>query len=90
VLSLHLILFDFSNKLESSMIRNSQPIYPSSTGYKIFASPNFMFEQAEDWSDDGEDGRFLVLYEMNNFTGHWCGLVQVNQNYSLLLSSGLF
>jgi hypothetical protein len=39
------------------------------------ASPNFMFEQAEDWSDDGEDGRFLVLYEMNNFTGHWCGLV---------------
>lgn len=39
------------------------------------ASPEFMLEQAELFQYDGEEGRFLVLYAMSNFHGHFCGLV---------------
>lgn len=34
-----------------------------------------MFEQAEGFPDQGEKGRYLVLYAMSNLTGHFCGLV---------------
>ena len=43
--------------------------------FKKLAGPESMFKQAEGWLDYGRYGQLLVLYSMNNFTGHWCGLV---------------
>ncbi|CAN9200651.1 unnamed protein product [Alternaria alternata] len=43
--------------------------------FKNLAGPKSMFKQAEGWLDYGRYGQLLVLYSMNNFTGHWCGLV---------------
>ncbi|KAI4667105.1 uncharacterized protein J4E79_001789 [Alternaria viburni] len=76
---------------EARLIGYSESVVDLSFFYWLqnLASPNFMFEQAEDWSDDGEDGNLLVLYEMNNFSGHWCGLVYDQEANLCILSPSI-
>ncbi|CAO2656576.1 Nn.00g053790.m01.CDS01 [Neocucurbitaria sp. VM-36] len=54
------------------------------------ASPDFMFEQAEDLPDQGENGRVLVLYAMSNFTGHFCGLVYDQKRQLCIISPTIY
>ncbi|KAH8634367.1 hypothetical protein IG631_09767 [Alternaria alternata] len=49
--------------------------------------PGFMFEQEDDWP---EEGRFLVLYAMSNFTGHFCGLVYDQETHLCTISPTIY
>ncbi|CAN9428050.1 unnamed protein product [Alternaria sp. RS040] len=46
-----------------------------------------MFEQEDDWP---EEGRFLVLYAMSNFTGHFCGLVYDQETHLCIISPTIY
>lgn len=66
-----------------TFLQRARVIYGLETGVHLdffywvqnLASPDFMFEHTEDLADDEDDGRYLVLYAMSNFTGHFCGLL---------------
>jgi hypothetical protein len=73
----------FRSKLAPDLIRfleHARTMHDAKSGEDLFffywvqnvASPEFMFEMEDGFP---EDGTYLVLYAMSNFTGHICGLM---------------
>ena len=52
-------------------------------------SPDFMFEMLKYAQENEWEKKYLVLYAMNNFTGHLCRLMCVDSTYSSLIWANL-